>query len=126
MKQKSLNYARALVDVVEKKEDVKELGGSFIQFLQKENDLDLIYEIIEALDIVWKQRFGVSHVEVATAYPLEQKLKKELVALAKGASINEIVDKELIGGARLRIDERIIDGTISQQLNQLKTTLTSN
>ena len=71
------------------------------------------------MDAVWAKKFGAATIHVSTAYPLEKDVKTKLEKIAQGAEIQETVDKELIGGAKLRVDEKIIDGSVKGHLDQL-------
>jgi len=43
----------------------------------------------------------------------------------KTVNVKPVLNKELIGGLMIRIDDTVIDGTVKYKLNQLKDRLTS-
>ena len=45
---------------------------------------------------------------------------------SKKAIINEVIDKKLIAGLKLRIGNTILDGTVSNKLKKLKNNLINN
>jgi F0F1-type ATP synthase delta subunit len=60
---------------------------------------------------------------IETAHPLTKTMKEMVVKMAAGAEIKEIIDPTLIGGAKIRIDERIMDGSLKGALEQLTVSL---
>ena len=127
MKEISLDYARVLVEELHdiQKGDLEKLLKQFVQFLEEKGDDHLIHEIVSALEIAWKEKFGAASIEVSTAYEMSKELSSKLEQIANGASLTSKTDRELIGGARIRIDDRIIDSTTKSHLDSLKTTLLS-
>ena len=117
--------AEVVVGSADKGTKATEIVQWLIKHLAEEQALDKMTEVLRAIDDVWKDRYGAANITVETAYPISEELRKVLNSIAKGASVNEKVDESLIGGAKLRIDDKIIDGTISGTLNSLKQRLTA-
>jgi F-type H+-transporting ATPase subunit delta len=119
--------AEAFLDLAEDKtgKDLQDAARAYIEWLAKENEKHRIRDIMRQIDKLWKERHGVSNVEVASAQPLTDRMRDKLRNTVDGASINEIVDKNLIGGARLRIDDRVLDGSVKGRLDALKKTLSN-
>ena len=74
------------------------------------------------------EREDIAQVRVATAKPLSQADKDKLTehltaALGKRVKLSERVDPGLIGGVRLELDDKVIDGTLRAKLAQLQATL---
>jgi F-type H+-transporting ATPase subunit delta len=68
---------------------------------------------------------GVVPIKVQTAIPLTEerlaKLQKNLEKLTKKkVEIENVVDQEIIGGMIIRIENKIIDGSITNHLKNLK------
>ncbi|MDH4275392.1 MAG: ATP synthase F1 subunit delta, partial [Gammaproteobacteria bacterium] len=66
--------------------------------------------------------------EVVTAFALDAAQEKSLVATLKQKLNREVtlqsrVDPELMGGAIIRVGDRVIDGSLSGRLNQLENEL---
>jgi F-type H+-transporting ATPase subunit delta len=119
--------AEAFLDLAEDKKgkDLQDAARTYIEWLAKENEKHRIRDIMRQIDKLWKERHGVSNVEVASAQPLTDRMRDKLRNTVDGASINEIVDKNLIGGARLRIDDHVLDGSVKGRLDALKKTLSN-
>ncbi len=119
--------ASVVIDMVEDgKSDVGEVADGLVRLLAEQNDLKRMHDIDRAIEQVWKERFGVATLTIETAHPISVTLKKQLEKISKGAELREVVNADLIGGARLTIDDRVIDGTVSGTLEQLRTTLYGN
>ncbi len=127
MRYTSKQLAVVLVDATEQKgADVNEVTKGFVRFLSERNELKRIGDVLRSLDIVWKERHGAAAITIETPHPITETVRKQLMKIAEGADVQEVVRPELIGGARLRIDDRMIDGTVSGALTQLKRTLYGN
>jgi len=118
--------AQVIVRSVDKEVKAEEVSKWLIQYLAKEQSINKINEIIRAIDDVWQEHYGAANITIETAYPISEELRNLLNKISKGASVSEKVNDSLIGGARLRIDDKIIDGSISGTLNNLKSKLVSH
>jgi len=98
---------------------VEKTAKDLIELLASRNELHRVRGVIEAIESVWKEVYGASTVTIETAYPITNTLRKKLQSLASGADVKEKVRPEIIGGAKLRIDETIIDGSIEGHLAHL-------
>jgi len=118
-------FALVLVEAVEGKteKEMEKIIGEFISYLSEQRLLAHWREIVRSLDSVWKEKYGAANVTITSAHPLSEKSRKALEKAAAGAEVIELVDPELIGGAIVRIDDRIFDSSISGALNSLKQTL---
>ncbi len=73
---------------------------------------------------------GLVHVEVVSAVPLvpavvEQLRAKIASSLGKTVELTLSIDKEILGGLRLRIGDRVADATVRHQLERLRESLIS-
>ncbi|MFH0916130.1 MAG: ATP synthase F1 subunit delta [bacterium] len=103
------NFLRLLVD----KSRESELAGAFRAFV------DLM-----------EQAQGLVHVEVVTAVPLTPPLEDALrskieYSLKRTVMLTLTVDKEILGGLRLRIGDRIADASVRHRLERLRELLIS-
>lgn len=117
--------ARALVDALDGAtvSQVQEAAASLVAMLAQRKESHRVTGVIQAVEDAWRERYGAATVTIDTAHPLTGALKKRLEATAPGAEIRERVRPEVIGGARLRIDDLILDGSIQGRLDQLKRAL---
>ena len=98
-------------------------ADTFVKFLSDRRELHRMREVIRAVEGAWREKYGAATVVVETAKPLSTKSRKALEEKTSGATIIEHVRPDLIGGARIRIDDRILDGSVSGQLDALKRSL---
>lgn len=126
MKRNEKQLARLLVNLLDgsTKPQVESAAGELVTLLARQNEVHRVKGVIDAIEDAWREQYGAATVKIQTAYPLTSSLRKKLEELAPGAEIKEQVRPEIIGGARLRIDETIIDGSIEGHLAQLKKVLT--
>jgi len=100
--------------------ELEEVSKQFVSYLKEHYLLGKTHAILAAIDYAWKERYGISQIKITTAYPLTKKSLQTLEKVARGASIETRVDPSIIGGARLQIDDRILDGSIQGHLTSLK------
>lgn len=117
--------ATVLVEELEGKnqKESEKILHDFVEYLATRRLLSYWREIVRAIDGVWKTKYGVASVLICSASPLSEKTRKTLEKISCGAEIIETVDPELIGGAVVRVDDRIFDGSIAGALNNLKQSL---
>lgn len=125
MKRTEKQVARALVDALDGATDaqIEAAAAQLVSLLVLRVEVHRVPRVIEALEDAWRERYGAATVTIETAHPLSTALKKRLETLAPGAELKEKVRPEIIGGAKLRIDETVIDGSIEGQLVRLKQVL---
>lgn len=71
---------------------------------------------------------GIVVTEVTTAVPLSDALRKTLIdkltsLIGKPVSLRESVDESILGGIRINVAGRVLDGTLLSQLDAMRTTL---
>ncbi len=101
-------------------EDAARAARLLVEHLAQTRRLSLLPRVIRAVDLAWRRRFGVSHVRVRSAFPLVKEDVARLKEAAPGADFTAAVDASLIGGAVVRLDDRLLDGSISGALARLK------
>lgn len=105
-------------------EQVDEEGANFLKLLVQNNRLTLAPTIAELFEALKAESEGYVDVEVATAYAFSKEEKQSFTStlektLSKKVHMNVTVDKSLIGGVLVRAGDRVIDGSIRGQLQQL-------
>lgn len=103
----------------------------FILFLSKDKSIKQLSKIVKSVEMNYKTRQGIIDVEVMSSINLDPKLLNEISTFIKNkhskkAIINEVIDKKLIAGLKLRIGNTILDGTVSNKLKKLKNNLINN
>jgi F-type H+-transporting ATPase subunit delta len=116
--------------ILELTEGGDELVRNLLRILvdkSRESEVAAIYRAFVGLV---EQAQGLVHVEVVTAVPMSPQLQETLRAklassLGKTIELRLSVDKELLGGLRLRIGDRVADASIRHQLERLRESLIS-
>ena len=99
--------------------DLAQASDALVSWLAARGELKRFQDVLRSIDLVWKEKYGFATLTIETAHPISESTRAALKKHAAGAEIRERVDESLIGGARIRIDERIIDGSLSGALKQL-------
>jgi F-type H+-transporting ATPase subunit delta len=103
---------------------VDEEGANFLKLLVQNNRLTLAPAIAVQFEALKAESEGYVDVEVATAFAFSKEEKQSFTltlekTLSKKVHMNVTVDKSLIGGVLVRAGDRVIDGSIKGQLQQL-------
>ncbi|MCR4313931.1 MAG: F0F1 ATP synthase subunit delta [Candidatus Uhrbacteria bacterium] len=125
MKRNEKQLARTFVSSLEGATlaQVESTAGELVNLLASRGETHRVRRVIEAIEDAWRKQYGVATVTIETAHPLTSALRQKLEAIAPGVELREKVRPEIIGGARLRIDETIIDGSIEGHLLHLNQVL---
>jgi len=93
--------------------------------LNSKNRLGLLYSITEAYQELLDEQLGKVEVDVTVAHrldgpALEQVRQRISQALKKDAIVHQYVDEKIIGGMVLRVDDKLIDASVKNQLEVMK------
>lgn len=107
---------------------IDEEGANLVKLLLQNNRVPLLPEIARIFEEMRVEDEGYIEVEVLTAFPFENDARKKLSAkleknLNKKIHMNVTVDKSLIGGVLVRAGDRVIDGSVRGQLQNLRKAL---
>jgi F-type H+-transporting ATPase subunit delta len=107
---------------------VTDLVLRFLLVLNANGRISRIETIQAAYDELVLEAWGRIEVDVWTATPLDSAGKEMLIArlheiLRKEPVLHTWVDPTLIGGIRIRIGDRLIDGSVAARLKQLEKSL---
>lgn len=127
----SKKYAQALYELTKdlSKEQIKIEVGNFLKLIAKNKDLKRIDQIFSAYDALAKREESIIDVRVTSAEnlspaqreDLKNHLKKE--QNVKTVNLEEIVDKDLLGGFILKIGDTIFDASLKSRLASLRADL---
>jgi F-type H+-transporting ATPase subunit delta len=112
---------------------VKELFGKhinnesfeFIRFLIDKGRDNIILEILNSFFEIRNEYLGLLEVNVFGFYPLSEdqqgKIKKELEeTIKKKITVSFQVDKSILGGIIIKIDDTVLDASVKRKLELLK------
>jgi len=101
---------------------------NFVRVLAENGRLEVLAEIRAQYDALKNEREGVVEAEVSTAFELDAAQVADLVARLEKNTGRKVkasvsVDKSLIGGVKVVIGDKVIDGSARAQLAALETAL---
>jgi F-type H+-transporting ATPase subunit delta len=97
----------------------------FLQILNEKGRLYHLPAIAAAYDSIVQQKFGKVEVDVYTADAMGsdelREIREQLQrALGREPVVHNYVEPSMIGGVKLQIGDRLIDGSIATQLRRVK------
>ena len=101
---------------------------NFVRVLARNDRLSLLGEIREQYEVLKNAREGVIEAEVQSAFELNEAQLKDLVERLEKRTGRKVrphvsVDRELIGGVKIVLGDKVIDGSARAQLAALETAL---
>lgn len=118
---------KSLIDKVFRDGVSKEVSNFLFIIIDKRRERNL-FEIIEEYNAIFNEYKEIVNVVAITAVPMEEKSKDKLKIvlqnkLNKKIQLSNEVDKSIIGGVLLKMNERIIDSTLISQLKDMETVI---
>jgi F-type H+-transporting ATPase subunit delta len=106
------------------------LTVDFLKLLVKNKREGYIEEICRSYLDIYRKNHNIKSAVITTAKALDKTIQQEIETMIKNTfqakvEMEEKVDKSLIGGFVLRIDNKQFDASIASQLNSIKRTLKS-
>jgi len=103
-------------------------GRSFVRVLVTADRIGLLPEIRELFELKKDEADGVARAQITSAFPVDD---AELAALkaalekrfGKKVEASVTVDRGLIGGARIVVGDKVIDGSVDGELKAMATQL---
>lgn len=110
---------------------LSDLALRFLLTLNRKRRLDHLPAIVAALDTMAQERFGRVEVDVFTAEPISadelRTIRDRLSqAIGREAIVHPYTEPSMIGGIKLRIGDRLIDGSLATQLRRLREQLAAH
>lgn len=108
-----------------------QIGMAFMKILTSKGREAYLPEIATHYVELMNQRKGILTAEVKTASPLTEELRAQIKVIIskmkKGdAAITEVVDPSVIGGYILKVEDIMVDASVSTQLRKLRREFTNN
>jgi F-type H+-transporting ATPase subunit delta len=103
-------------------------GENFVRVLAHNKRLELLALIHEQFEALKNEREGVVEAEVQSAFELSEPQVQDLVQRLEKKTGRRVraqvsVNKDLIGGVRVLLGDKVIDGSVRAQLAALETAL---
>jgi phosphoglycerate kinase len=108
---------------------LSDLVVRFLLVLNEKGRLSHLPAIAASLDRLVQEHFGRVEVDMYTAMPVEQReladIKSRLQrALGREPIVHAFTDESMLGGVKLQVGDRLIDGSLLTQLRRMRDKLT--
>jgi len=127
MKLTARQYAKALHDSLQDTaaKDHDTVLDNFANALAMNNDLGMFSHISEEYDRLEKESKRIKFAEATSASPLDKKTEQEIVAKLNGmvagsVELKKKIDEKILGGVVIRLDDTLIDASVKNSLEELK------
>ena len=125
MKRKISNnqLAQALYEITvdTKGEQTKKAIAEFVKLLIRVHKVTRSANIIAEFEKYAKKRQGIVSIEVQSARKLDEKTLDNIKKVfGKEVEATEFVDEKMLGGIKVKTEDKILDASLKTQLNQLK------
>jgi len=126
-------FMHPAISVAEKKQLAQKLWSSaispvtmsFLHILFDENRINYLSSIYTAFSLLSSTAQNIVHAHVSTVYPLSPKMqaniKNRLTSILKqDVELSTGIDPAVIGGMKLTMGDKIIDGSVAHKLKELE------
>ncbi len=133
MKVTSLQYAKTLFDLTDGKteQEVSDIIGKFAEQLKKDGNLKDAKKVMEKFSELFNLKNGIVEAGVTSSRELSSDQVHQVKSFlkekysAKEVVINNIVDAKIQGGIIIKVEDEILDASISNHLKRLGKILAS-
>ncbi|MDD5626158.1 MAG: ATP synthase F1 subunit delta [Patescibacteria group bacterium] len=128
MKISARQYAESLTQSISSKSkpEMAVILDNFARIMMENRDLNRLDEVLAAFSKIWDKNQGELAVEFTGARVISEKTKKEIeeyLKLKTGAQkivLTEKTDENILGGIILRYEDKVINASLKQSLQDLK------
>jgi F-type H+-transporting ATPase subunit delta len=110
---------------------ISKVSMMFVSIITTKKRESLLAEITKSFISLYKEHNNIETATVTTAIPLTETLKNEVLAFIKADSNNkveltEVVDKNIIGGAIIRMGDKQLDTSVANEISELRQMFNKN
>ena len=125
MKHSPKIYAQTLVGTIDDKSDIKKIVRNFWYMLQKNNQIKELQNIIDAIPDAHAIKNNLIYAKVYSAEPLSIDTKNDIIKkleikFNQKIYLEEIIDSKLKAGIIVKVDDKIIDFSLTGKIKRLK------
>lgn len=119
------NIARALLRSLRAlpEKDQEAAVAPFLAELKRIHKLPDAAAFMRVVAQVGREMFGPQEVSLVTAHRIPAVLKEKISEALPSAEVRAVIDPRLIGGAVLRMDDLILDSSVTGTLERMKKSL---
>ena len=120
---------RNIVEEIGRKASLEKMTVNFVLVLLEHGQIDQIEDVVEAYDEVLDEFHGILRARVVSSEELRKDVHERIRKVAAGLTGKEVkidydVDEALVGGFKLQIGSTIYDGSLQNQLDEIRRRLT--
>lgn len=121
-KREMTNIGRALLRSLQSlpEKDREAAVMPFLTELKRMHKLPDSAALLRVLERVWGEMFGPQEVSLVTAHRIPPALKEKIAEALPNTEVRAVIDPRLIGGAVLRVGDRILDSSVVGTLERMK------
>lgn len=117
---------QALAD--KNKKETAEIVDNFIAYLKQHHFLPLLSEILAELKVLEQKSKNILAVEIISARALDKHSLAEATKYLEHKSTQELeivetVDEQLLGGIKIKYQDKVLDLSLKKQINNLNKSL---
>ncbi len=121
----SLEEKLSLLNEMIKAGNLSELTGNLLCVLCEKNRMSCFSGLVKHFKELYNDEFRLAEITVTTSDPLTDAMKKKIIdkmskVIGRTVSLNEKVDKKLIGGIVIDYGSKRYDGSVKSRLDALK------
>jgi len=123
--------SHSILTAVAERLNLTELSRHFLLLLLDKDRLEVLYDIADRFDQLWRDKKGEIEVKVVTAVAVSEKLQvqiRETLAAQSGKIplITWAQDPKLLGGIVVQWPDKILDGSLARKLANMKAFITQS
>ena len=112
-------------------EKISKTSMAFINMIIKKKREPILAEIAETFIQLYKNENNIATATITTAVPISEDLKNKIITYIKtqtknSVELTEVIDKNIIGGAIVRLGDKQLDVSISKEISELRQTFNKN
>lgn len=119
---KQRELAEAIISLIEGSKSQKKASEAVAGYLVAERKTKELHSVLRKLEELQLERKGQLEVTATVVSPLSESTKRQIRQLfdAKEIIVHEEIDKEIIGGVRVRALDKVADFSVQARLRQLR------
>ena len=110
----------------------RSLELEFILMLIRDSQIKNINNIIDKLDSIIQSDINIKKINIVSSEELDEHVKNEIIESIKNrfnikdsSETSFSIDKKILGGIKVRIGNKIIDGSVATKLKKIRESLLS-
>jgi F-type H+-transporting ATPase subunit delta len=108
------------------------LTSNFIKLLVRKGRDNYLPEIIQSFYDQYRVLKGITRIKITTAVPVDEEMETTIIEKVKAITplktieLEKVVNKNLIGGFLLEMNDMLIDASVQRDLREIKKQFISN